>query len=185
MRNTVNSTILTYPEPALSQFLFGSKIMAPFWTIVRIYLGWRWLSSGWGKLSSPAWIGENAGAAVTGFLSGALALAEGENPSVQSWYAWLIETAFLPNATIMSYLIVAGEILVGLALIVGFLTGISAFFGGLMNAAFLFAGTISINPLMFVLATWLVLAWRVAGYYGLDYWILPALGAPRGGFSRR
>jgi thiosulfate dehydrogenase (quinone) large subunit len=24
------------------------------------------------------------------------------------------------------------------------------------------------NPLMFILATWLVLAWRVAGYWGLD-----------------
>ncbi|MEM6429606.1 MAG: DoxX family protein, partial [Deinococcota bacterium] len=66
-----------------------------------------------------------------------------------------------------------------IALIVGFLTGISAFLGGLMNASFLLAGTVSTNPLMFILATWLVLAWRVAGYYGLDYWVLPRLGAPR------
>jgi thiosulfate dehydrogenase [quinone] large subunit len=33
---------------------------------------------------------------------------------------------------------------------------------------------------MFVLATWLVLAWRIAGYYGLDRWVLPWLGAPHG-----
>ena len=45
---------------------------------------------------------------------------------------------------------------------------------------FLLAGTVSSNPVMFILATWLVLSWRVAGYYGLDYFVLPLLGAPAG-----
>ncbi len=31
---------------------------------------------------------------------------------------------------------------------------------------------------MFILATWLVLAWRVAGHWGLDRWVLPLLGVP-------
>ena len=79
----------------------------------------------------------------------------------------------------MSHLVAIGEVLVGIALIVGFPTGVSAFLGGLMNAAFLLAGTLSSNPVMFILATWIVLAWRVAGYYGLDCWILPKLGASR------
>lgn len=169
-----------YPEPGVSKFLFASKWMAPLWTIVRVYLGWLWLSSGWGKVTSPAWVGSEAGGAVTGFLNGALALAGGEHPSVQPWYAWLIENVFLPNAFVMSHLVAFGELLVGIALILGFLTGISAFVGGLMNASFLLAGTISSNPVMFILATWLVLAWRIAGYYGLDYFLLPRLGAPFG-----
>jgi thiosulfate dehydrogenase [quinone] large subunit len=80
----------------------------------------------------------------------------------------------------MSYLVAFGEFLVGVALIVGLLTGVSAFFGGLMNANYLLAGTVSTNPVLFILATWLVLAWRVAGYYGLDYYVLPLIGAPRG-----
>jgi len=54
-----------------------------------------------------------------------------------------------------------------------------------MNVSFMLAGTLSSNPIMFILATWLVLAWRIAGYYGLDYWVLPLLGAPAGRFSRR
>jgi thiosulfate dehydrogenase [quinone] large subunit len=73
---------------------------------------------------------------------------------------------------------VLGEIAVGLGLIFGCLTGIAAFFGGLMNVNYLFAGTVSSNPLLFVLATWLVLAWRVAGWWGLDRWLLPLLGTP-------
>ena len=34
------------------------------------------------------------------------------------------------------------------------------------------------NPLFFVAEVFLVLAWRNAGYYGLDRWVLPALGTP-------
>jgi len=47
-----------------------------------------------------------------------------------------------------------------------------------MNVNYLMAGTVSTNPLLFVLATWLVLAWRVAGWWGLDRWLLPRLGTP-------
>jgi thiosulfate dehydrogenase [quinone] large subunit len=35
---------------------------------------------------------------------------------------------------------------------------------------------------LFTLAVLLILAWKVAGYYGLDYYLLPALGTP---WSRR
>ncbi|MEX2501006.1 MAG: DoxX family membrane protein [Trueperaceae bacterium] len=174
---------VTYPEPRISQFLFASKAMAPVWTIVRVYVGWLWLTAGWGKVTSPAWTGENAGAAVTGYLRGALGRAEGESPSVTGWYAWMIENLFLPNAALMGYLVAWGEVLIGIALIVGFLVGLSAFLGGMMNVAFLLAGTLSSNPVMFILATWLVLAWRIAGYYGLDAWLLPKLGAPQGRFG--
>lgn len=174
---------VTYPEPRISQLLFASKPAAIFWAIVRIYLGWLWLRAGWGKILNPNWVGADAGTAVSGYLRGALGRATGENPTVSGWYAWMIERIFLPNATLMSYLVAWGEVLVGIALIVGFLTGISAFLGGLMNVSFLLAGTLSTNPVMFILATWLVLAWRVAGYYGLDYWVLPRLGAPRGGLD--
>ena len=47
-----------------------------------------------------------------------------------------------------------------------------------MNMSFLLAGSASTNPVLFTLAVGLMLAWRVAGYYGLDRYLLPALGAP-------
>lgn len=172
-----------YPEPPISQFLFASKYMAAIWTVVRVYLGWLWLSAGWGKIHDPKWVGAQAGTSITGYLKGALGRASGDAPTVHGWYAWLIENIFLPMSTFLSYVVAFGELLVGIALIVGFLTGAAAFFGGLMNVAFLLAGTLSTNPVMFMLATWLVLGWRVAGYYGLDYWVLPFLGAPRGEFG--
>lgn len=179
-----------YPEPRISKFLFASKVMAPVWAIVRIYVGWLWLTAGWHKVwadggFNTAWVGLNAGGPVRGYLGRALEQTGGERPNVTGWYGWMIENLFLPNATLFSNLVAFGEVLVGIALILGFLTGISAFFGGMMNASFLLAGTLSSNPVMFILATWLVLAWRIAGYYGLDYFVLPRLGAPRGAFGDR
>jgi thiosulfate dehydrogenase [quinone] large subunit len=47
-----------------------------------------------------------------------------------------------------------------------------------MNMSFLLAGSASTNPVMFTLAVGLMLAWRVAGYYGLDRYLLPMLGTP-------
>jgi len=84
----------------------------------------------------------------------------------------------LPHAAAWSWAIALGEIAVGIGLILGLFTGVAAFFGGLMNANYLLAGTVSTNPILFILATWLVLGWRVAGYYGLDRWVLPAVGVP-------
>jgi len=173
-----------YPEPPVSKFLFASRTMAPLWTILRVYLGWLWLNAGWHKVSNPAWVGENAGAAVTGFFNRAISLSTGDSPTVTGWYAWIVENIFLPAAPVFSYLVAFGEVLIGVALIVGFLTGLVAFLGGLMNVSFMLAGTLSTNPIMFVLATWLVLAWRIGGFYGLDYWVLPLIGAPAGTFRR-
>lgn len=68
--------------------------------------------------------------------------------------------------------------LIGLGLIVGAFVGITAFFGALMNWNFIIAGAASTNGLLFTLAILLMLAWKVAGYIGLDYYLLPVLGTP-------
>jgi thiosulfate dehydrogenase [quinone] large subunit len=75
-------------------------------------------------------------------------------------------------------LVAIGEVLIGVALIVGLFVGIAAFFGGFMNWNFIMAGSASTNGLLIVAAILLVLAWKTAGYYGLDRWALPLLGTP-------
>jgi thiosulfate dehydrogenase [quinone] large subunit len=165
------------PEPPLARFLFADTRLAWFWLIVRVYCGWQWLSAGVGKIQNPAWFGPNAGAALTGFLNGALQKAS-SGPDVTDWYASFLQAVVLPNVGFFSNVVTVGEVLVGLGLIFGALTGIAAFFGTVMNANYLFAGTLSTNPLLFILGTWIVLAWRVGGWWGLDRWLLPLLGTP-------
>lgn len=173
------------PEPKLSQMLFGDTRLSWLWLIIRLYIGWQWLEAGISKFNNPAWIGDNAGTAITGFLKGAIAKAVGEHPAVSSWYAWFLDSVALPNPVFFSYLVTFGEILVGAALILGLFTGIAAFFGVFMNLNFLFAGTTSTNPLLALCGLFLILAWRNAGWIGLDRWLLPRLGTPwhKGGNS--
>lgn len=164
-------------ENPLSRFLFSDTASAWIWLVIRLYVGWAWLRAGLNKVGSPAWTGAEAGSAVQGFIQGALAKAA-EGNDIPGWYAWFLENVALPNASLFAFLVAWGEVLVGLGLLLGCLTGIAAFFGSLMNVTFLLAGTISSNPILFILATWLVLAWKVAGWYGLDRWLLPLLGTP-------
>lgn len=166
------------PEPPLSRFLFSNTLFSWFWFIVRIYVGWSWLTSGWGKVTNPVWVGEKAGVAISGFLNNALTKTTGAHPDVQGWYAFFIENVALPNAEIFSYMVAFGELLVGVGLILGAFTGIAAFFGAFMNMNFLFAGTVSVNPVLLLLELFIILAWRTAGWYGLDRFILPLLGVP-------
>lgn len=169
---------ITIQEPPVSEFLFANTKAAWFWLVIRLYVGWQWLSSGWGKVGSEGWTGDNAGASVEGFVQGALKKTTGPHPDVQAWYGWFLENVVLPNADVFGYLVAYGEVLVGIALIAGLFVGIAAFFGMFMNMSFLLAGTVSINPILFVLSLGLVLAWRNAGWFGLDRWVLPKLGTP-------
>lgn len=166
------------PDPPVAQLLFADTRTAWFWLIVRLYAGYEWLTAGVEKLASPMWTGAHAGGALTGFASAALRKTSGAHPDVAGWYGSFLQNAVVPHAAAWSWLVALGEVGVGIGLILGLLTGIAAFFGGLMNANYLLAGTVSTNPILFILATWLVLAWRVAGYWGLDRWVLPALGVP-------
>lgn len=177
------------PEPPIARFLFADTRMAWLWLIVRLYVGYEWISAGWEKLTGYSLFGEaqkggawvftgHEGTAIKGFVAGALAQAGGPHPAVQGWYAWFLQHAVLPNAAIFAYSVTFGEVLIGLALIVGCLTGIAAFFGVFMNLNFLLAGAVSINPVIGVLALLLVLAWRIGGYYGVDRYLLPLLGTP-------
>ena len=165
-------------DPPIAQFLFSDTRIAWFWLIVRLYTGYQWVMASVEKLGNPAWTGSKAGTGIAGFVTGALGKTTGNNPDVSGWYATFLHTFVLPNAALWSWAITLGELAVGLGLIFGCLTGIAAFFGGMMNASYLLAGTVSVNPLLFIFATWLVMAWRVAGYYGVDHWLLPKLGVP-------
>jgi thiosulfate dehydrogenase [quinone] large subunit len=91
---------------------------------------------------------------------------------------WFLQHAVLPHTAVWGNMVSWGESLVGVALILGIFTGLTAFFGVFMNMNYLLAGTVSTNPILLVIAVLLMLAWKTAGWWGLDRWLLPALGTP-------
>jgi thiosulfate dehydrogenase (quinone) large subunit len=165
------------PDPPLAHALFGTTRFAWLWLILRLYLGWQWLSSGWGKISGGTWA---SGEALKGYWTNAVAIPEqGKPPIAFDWYRNFIQY-MLDHGwyTWFADLIMWGEFLIGIALILGAFVGIAAFFGALLNWNFIMAGTASTNGLLFAIAVVLMLAWKVAGWYGLDRWLLPLVGTP-------
>lgn len=164
--------------PAFARFLTSNSRAGLVWLPIRLFLGFSWLEAGLHKATSPGWL--DGGAALKGFWTAAVAQPEGGRPPITyDWYREFIN-ALLQGGhyTWFAPLITFGEILVGIGLIVGALTGIAAFFGAFMNMSFLLAGSASTNPVMFALAMGVILAWKVAGYYGVDRMLLPMLGTP-------
>lgn len=155
--------------------IFRDKRFAILWTILRIWLGYQWISAGIEKISNPAWVGSKAGVAITGFLKGALAKATGDHPLVQGWYASFIQSVALPNAKVFSYLVAYGEVLVGISLILGALTIVGLLAGAFMNLNYMLAGTTSTNPNLYTAAILLMAAGANAYLFGLDRFILPKL----------
>jgi thiosulfate dehydrogenase [quinone] large subunit len=173
-------------DPPIARALFASTGAAWFWLIVRLYVGYQWLEAGLHKVAEPGWALGN-GAAILGFWQRAVAVPAppARAPITYEWYRGLIQSLIDAQAhTWFAPLIAWGEVLVGVGLIVGGLVGVAAFFGALMNMSFLLAGTTSSNPVLFVLAIGLMLAWKVAGYYGADRVLLPLLGTPWHGVVR-
>jgi thiosulfate dehydrogenase (quinone) large subunit len=164
--------------PRFARFLFNNSRAGLFWLPIRLFLGFAWIEAGWHKATGGGWL--DGGSALAGYWQGAVAIPEKGRPPISfEWYRDFINYLISGHhETWFAVLVTLGELAVGIALILGALTGIAAFFGALMNMSFLLAGSASTNPVLFTMAIGLILAWRVAGYYGLDRYLLPALGAP-------
>ena len=165
--------------PAFARYLFSNTRAGLFWLPIRIFLGFEWIEAGWHKLTGGGWI--DGGGALLGYWQNAVAIPEapGRPPISFEWYRTFLQVLIDIHAqTWFGWLITFGELAVGVGLLLGVLTGIAAFFGALMNMSFLLAGSASVNPIMFTFAVGLMLAWKVAGYYGVDRYLLPALGVP-------
>jgi thiosulfate dehydrogenase [quinone] large subunit len=154
-------------EPRWARFLFASKAAAWLWLIVRLYMASVWLPAGYEKITSGKWLFGD-GAPIQGFLGKAVS-----DPGTPTWYADFINSVVLPNAGLFATLVALGEFAVGLGLLVGLLTGFAAFFAVFMSANYVLSGTLSSNPVQIVLGLFLVVAWRNAGWIGLDRLFLP------------
>jgi thiosulfate dehydrogenase (quinone) large subunit len=169
---------MVIPDPPITRLLFGDTRLAGLWLVIRVLLGWQWLGSGWGKLQNPDWM--QGGIALQGFWERAVQIPEAGRPPITfDWYRGFIQGLLDGQAyTWFAPLIAMGETLVGIALIIGAFVGIAAFFGAFMNWNFIMAGTASSNALLALAALFLILAWKTAGWYGADRWLLPRLGTP-------
>lgn len=165
-------------DPPIIKLLLNDKRAAWFWFVLRVWLGWQWIQASLQKITNPAWV--NTGAALEGFWTGAVQVPESGRPIIAfDWYRGFIQTMLDIEAyTWFGSLVAYGELVVGIALVLGAFTGFAAFFSGFMNWNFMLAGSASTNPVLFAAAVGLILAWKISGRIGVDYFLLPLLGTP-------
>lgn len=170
-------------DPPLARFLFSDTRMAAVWLVVRVYVGWAWLDAGLHKVQDTGattnYVIDGAGILAFWKRIAAVPTAPAKPAITYDWYRsfiqWLID---VHAESFFGKLIAYGETAVGLGLIFGAFTGIAAVSGAFMNLNYMLAGTASTNPVLLLLGFLLVLAWKTAGYFGLDRFLLPLLGTP-------
>jgi thiosulfate dehydrogenase [quinone] large subunit len=184
-RKAPGATTVEVEGPAFTRYLFSNSRAGLFWLPIRLFVGFSFLEAGLHKLFpadkavGAGWL--DGGASLLKYWQGAVAIpdAPGRPAITFEWYRDFLNLLIANDAqTWFGYLIVFGEIAIGLGLLFGALTGIAAFFGATMNMSFLLAGSASTNPILFMAGIGLILGWRVAGWYGVDRWLLPKLGVP-------
>jgi len=158
-------------------FLTCAVKAAPLYVGIRLFLFLAWYQPFSSKRANPAW---HSGEALNTYWVRAVTPGPtGATPTTfvqyRAFLQWLIDT---DAASWMTYVVMGGELAIALGLLLGCLTGWAAFFGLLMNLSFLLAGTTSTNPLLVILQILCMFGYSVAGYWGLDRWLLPAIGTP-------
>ena len=102
--------------PPFAASLFNSTTWSLLWLVVRVYVGYKWLESGLGKLSNPAWA--VTGEALKGFWTRAVMIPEAPaRPAISfDWYRAFLQTLLDSGSYVwFSKLVMVGEILIGIA----------------------------------------------------------------------
>jgi thiosulfate dehydrogenase (quinone) large subunit len=163
----------------VADFLYRSKTASVLWLVARLWLGYGWLNAGyqklWGSEKAAFWNGGGAG--VKGFATAGVAGSKaGTGGASYGWFAAFLHGFVIPNASWIAKLVTLSELAIGALLILGLFTGVAAFAGLSLNLIYMFSGSSGVNPAYAVVAVFLILAWRNAGYLGLDRFALPRLG---------
>ena len=177
----IKSTVVA--DPPIARFLFSDTRMALVWLLLRVYVGWAWLDAGWHKVldtgAATNYIVDGKGILAFWQRIAAVPAAPAKPTITYDWYRGFIQWLIDVHAeNVMGKLIAFGEVAVGLGLIFGAFTGVAAVAGAFMNLNFMLAGSASTNPVLLLIGFLLVLAWKTAGYIGLDRFLLPLLGTP-------
>ena len=179
-RKTPGAEVVEVEGPAFARYLFSNTRAGLFWLPIRIFLGFEFAVAGWHKIDGNGLDRRRCGAPrLLAERGEGPAAGQGSPPITFDWYRSFLQFLIDNHAQgWFGWLIALGELAVGIGLLLGILVGVAAFFGIVMNMSYLLAGSTSVNPIMFALAIGLILGWKVAGYYGLDRYLLPLLGVP-------
>src|SRR5438105_13384210 len=102
-------------DPPIARFLFQGRAASWLWLIVRLFVGYQFLVSGWGKLSGGKWL-DGSGSSILAYWQNAVNIPETGKPLITyDWYRGFLQFMSDTNrAPWFSYVIVFGELAIGL-----------------------------------------------------------------------
>jgi thiosulfate dehydrogenase [quinone] large subunit len=149
-------------SPRVVRWLTHSKLAAPIWLAMRVWLGIMWMQAGWAKLwgAENAGFLHNGGAAVAGFAAHGVAS--------YSWWGHFLHSFVVPNAGWIGGLVSYAEFFVGVGLVLGLLTPAAAAGALILNLTYMLSGTAGVNPFYALFAVVILATWRTSGWIGVD-----------------
>lgn len=121
-----------------------SKVYTFLCLIIRVYSGYLIYMQGYEKLTG-------------GFSLQGLTQVIAQNQDSPMWYKWFFENIIAPYTALWEWMIPLGEILIGLALILGFLEYYAALFGIFIMVNYILADMIFTYPLQLVAFIFIIL----------------------------
>jgi thiosulfate dehydrogenase (quinone) large subunit len=145
------------------RFSLPSRALLP----LRAFLGLTFCYAGWQKFTDPQFFDPLA----QGYIGRQLADEAQHSP-----LSWLLTGLAIPHASFFGGLIAFGELLVGLATLLGLLSRLSASMGLLINVLLWLTVTWGVQPYFLGADTIYAIAWLtlvIAGaiHYSLDHWL--------------
>lgn len=141
---------------------------------IRLFIGLGWMRAFAEKLIDPAWL---SGEMLTRFLADQLASDLVYFP----FYTSLIENLFMPNVSILLWVVMIGQLLAGIGIMTGSLTRWALVGGLFMNFNFVLAG--AVNPSAFYILIQITLLAGGAGkVFSVDSLLpqyMPTLALPK------
>lgn len=136
-----------------------------FWlSLMRVFLGIMWIVSGIQHIQE-GWMSSVK-------LSAGASSAPMQN--VPEWYGWIMQRFVFPHAILFQSMITISEILLGLLLIAGLFTFLSALGTIFLHINFYLSGMATFNNWWYVITAIAILA-GAGRSFGLDYYVMPWL----------
>jgi thiosulfate dehydrogenase [quinone] large subunit len=142
--------------------LKSSKLAAPVWTAMRVWLGVMWIQAGSAKLwgAEAAGFIHNSGAGVAGFAT--------HGTPAYSWWGSFLHSFVVPNAGAIGILVAVAEFAIGVALVAGLFTRIAALGSLALLFTYVMSGTASVCAFYAAFAIVILVMWRTSSWIGVD-----------------
>ncbi|MEM7799973.1 MAG: DoxX family protein [Chloroflexota bacterium] len=154
-------------------WITAARMFVGFWWIIEATIGRFWKFGSFASGLNPEWFGPEAGSRIAGIAQ------TGIDEGAWWWYVSVLENVLLPSAGFWAPVVSYLQLLIGIALVLGFFTRFTASGGLLMLVSIILMGSFRTSP--FLIAGHLfILATNAGLYYSIDRRLFGA--RPKSGF---